>query len=220
MEGEHGELTGEQAFKLFDTYGFPLELTQEIAQEAGWTVDVDGFESHFAKHREQSRSGMEKIFQGGLADHEPQTVAHHTAHHLLLAALRQILGEHVVQRGSNITSERLRIDVAHPEKITEEQLKMAETLVNQKIAEDLPVISEVMDRDEALQSGALAEFGTKYPKEVRVYAIIDQDGTVFSRELCGGPHAMSTGELGRFEILKEEASSSGIRRIRARVVSN
>ncbi len=214
-----GEITAEQAFKLFDTFGFPLELTEEIAEEAGWTVDSTGFDTLFAKHREQSRAGLEKIFQGGLADHEPQTVAHHTAHHLLLAALRQILGSTVVQRGSNVTSERLRIDVAYPEKITEEELQMAESLVNQKIAEDLPVVSEIMDRDEALQSGALAEFGAKYPKDVCVYSIIEQDGSVFSRELCGGPHVMSTGELGHFEILKEEAAAAGIRRIRARVKS-
>jgi alanyl-tRNA synthetase len=212
-----GEITGDQAFKLFDTFGFPIELTAEIAQEYGWTVDETGFAEHFKAHREQSRAGSEKIFQGGLADHEPQTVAHHTAHHLLLAALRHVLGNHVVQRGSNITSERLRIDVAHPDKITDEQLQMVEAIVNQKIAEDLPVINETMDRDVALASGALAEFGTKYPKEVSVYSVIDQDGSVYSRELCGGPHVTHTSELGQFEILKEEASSAGIRRIRARL---
>jgi alanyl-tRNA synthetase len=215
---DNGEISAEQAFKLFDTFGFPIELTSELAAEKNWTVDLTGFQELFNKHKDMSRAGMEKIFQGGLADHNPQTVAHHTAHHLLLASLRHILGGHVVQRGSNVTSERLRIDVSHPEKITEEQLKMAEDLVNQKIAEDLPVISETMDRDKALASGALAEFGTKYPKEVTVYSIIEQDGSVFSRELCGGPHVMSTGELGRFEILKEEGSSAGVRRIRARVV--
>lgn len=220
MEGEEaGEVTGEQAFKLFDTYGFPIELTQEIAEEAGWTVDLTGFEEQLANHREQSRAGMEKIFRGGLADHEPETVAHHTAHHLLLAALRQVLGDHVVQRGSNVTQERLRIDVTHPEKISDEQLRMVEALVNQKIEEDLPVVSEMMDRDAALATGALAEFGAKYPKEVCVYTIVEQDGEPFSRELCGGPHVDHTGVLGRFEILKEEASGSGIRRIRARVVA-
>lgn len=215
--GTNGEISAEQAFKLFDTYGFPLELTKEIAAEKGWTVDTSGFDEQFAAHREKSRSGAEGLFQGGLADHEAPTVAHHTAHHLLLAALRSILGDHVVQRGSNITRERLRIDIAHPEKITDEELQLAQDLVNQKIAEDLPVISETMDRNEAMDSGALAEFGTKYPDEVCVYSIIDQDGSVYSRELCGGPHAMSTGELGPFEILKEEASSAGVRRIRARV---
>lgn len=216
--GTNGEVTAEQAFKLFDTFGFPLELTQEIAQERGWTVDSSGFEAQFATHREKSKVGSEGLFQGGLADHDAPTVAHHTAHHLLLAALRQILGDHVVQRGSNITRERLRIDITHPEKITEEQLKLVEDLVNQKIAEDLPVISEMMDRDQAIASGALAEFGTKYPNEACVYSIIDQDGSVYSRELCGGPHVMSTGELGKFKILKEEGSSAGVRRIRARVV--
>lgn len=219
MHGERdGELSGEEVFRLFDTYGFPLELTQEIAHESGWTIDLTGFEEAFRQHREKSRSGSEKVFKGGLADSDPKTVAHHTAHHLLLAALRSILGDHVVQRGSNITAERLRIDVSHPERMSEEQLRMAESLVNQVIAEDLPMVSEVMDRDEAFKSGALAEFGIKYPKEVTVYTVIDQNGEPFSRELCGGPHAHSTGELGRFEILKEEASGSGIRRIRARLV--
>lgn len=219
MQGElGGEITGEQAFKLFDTHGFPVELTQEIAHEAGWTVDLDGFHSQLSKHRELSRAGIEKIFKGGLADNEPQTVAHHTAHHLLLAALRQVLGSHVLQRGSNVTSERLRIDVSHGDKITDEQLEMISDIVNQKIEEDLPVVNEIMDRDEAIKHGALAEFGTKYPKEVSVYTVIDQHGEPFSRELCGGPHVTHTGELGRFEILKEEASSAGIRRIRARVI--
>ncbi|HEY1075013.1 MAG TPA: alanine--tRNA ligase [Patescibacteria group bacterium] len=213
-----GEITGEQAFKLFDTYGFPIELTQEMAEELGWTVDADGFTDELNKHRELSKQGSEKIFKGGLADHDPQTIAHHTAHHLLLAALREVLGDHVVQRGSNVTSERLRIDVAHPEKITDDQIKTAEDIVNQKISEDLPVISEIMDRDEAFKLGALAEFGAKYPDKACVYSIIDQDGEVFSREFCGGPHVMFTGELGHFEIIKEEASGAGIRRIRARVV--
>lgn len=212
------EITGEQAFHLFETYGFPVELTQEMAEEAGWTVDLTAFEDQMVKHKEQSRAGIEKIFQGGLADKEPKTIAHHTAHHLLLAALRQVLGSHVVQRGSNVTSERLRIDVSHGEKITEDELKMVESIVNQRIEEDLPVVNEVVDRDEALKQGALAEFGTKYPKEVSVYTIIDQNGNVFSRELCGGPHVSSTGQLGHFEILKEEASGAGLRRIRARVI--
>lgn len=212
------EITGEQAFHLFETYGFPVELTQEMAEEAGWTVDLTGFEDQMVKHKEQSRAGIEKIFQGGLADHEPKTIAHHTAHHLMLAALRQVLGNHVVQRGSNVTSERLRIDVSHGQKITDDELQMVEAIVNQRIGEDLPIVNEVVDRDEALKAGALAEFGAKYPKEVSVYTIIDQNGNVFSRELCGGPHVSSTGQLGHFEILKEEASGAGLRRIRARVI--
>lgn len=212
------EISGESAFKLFETYGFPVELTQEIAAENSWTVDITGFEEQMIKHRELSKAGVEKLFGGGLADHEPKTVAHHTAHHLLLAALRQVLGKHVVQRGSNVTSERLRIDVSHPDKISDDELKMVEAMVNQRIAEDLPVISEVMDRDEALKLGALAEFGAKYPEKVSVYTIIDQTGDVFSRELCGGPHVSHTGELGHFEIMKEEASGAGLRRLRARVM--
>ncbi len=214
---DRGEISGEQAFKLFDTFGFPVELTQEMASEKGWSVDLTGFEHLFSKHKEQSRAGIEKIFKGGLADDAPQTVAHHTAHHLLLAALRQILGSHVVQRGSNVTSDRLRIDISHPDKISDDQLRLAEDLVNQKIAEDLPVINEEMERDKALSMGALAEFGAKYPEKVSVYSIVDQNGDAFSRELCGGPHVSHTGELGRFEILKEEASGAGVRRIRARV---
>jgi alanyl-tRNA synthetase len=217
---KNGEITGEQAFKLFDTYGFPIELTEEMVAEHNWTVDRTGFEEHFSKHREQSRAGMENIFKGGLADHETQTVQHHTAHHLLLAALRQILGSHVVQRGSNVTQDRFRIDVSHPEKITDDQLQRATDMVNQKIQEDLPVVSEIMDRDEAYKQGALSEFGAKYPAQACVYSIIDQNGEVFSREFCGGPHVNSTGELGRFEILKEEGAGAGIRRIRARVVKN
>ncbi len=215
--GEPGEINGSDAFKLFDTFGFPIELTQEIAHESNWTVDLDGFQTQLEKHRQQSRAGLDKLFKGGLADDSPQTIAHHTAHHLLLAALRQVLGMHVVQRGSNITSERLRLDISHPEKITDDQLQMVEELVNQKIQEDLPVINEIMDRDKAISQGALAEFGAKYGKDVNVYSIIDQDGEVFSRELCGGPHVTHTGELGHFEILKEEASGAGIRRVRARV---
>lgn len=212
-----GEISGTEAFKLFDTYGFPVELTRDISEEHGWTVDLDGFEKKYQEHQNISRRGMEKIFTGGLADHEPQTIAHHTAHHLLLAALRRILGPHVVQRGSNITSERLRIDVSHPQPISRDELQMAEDLVNQKIAEDLPMVSEKMDREVALASGAQAEFGQKYGAEVTVYSIIEQDGSIFSRELCGGPHVASTGTLGHFAILKEESAGAGIRRIRAKL---
>lgn len=217
-EEEKGELSGEEAFKLFETFGFPVELTQEVAHEYGWTVDTSGFQQKFAEHQAISRQGSEKIFSGGLADHEPKTIAHHTAHHLLLAALRKILGDHVVQRGSNVTSERLRIDVSHPTAITTDELAMAENLVNQKIEEDLPVVREEMSKDEAIYQGAQAEFGQKYGSEVTVYTVIDHDGSPFSSELCGGPHVSHTGELGRFEIIKEESAGSGVRRIRARLV--
>lgn len=213
-----GEISGDQAFFLFESFGFPIELTLEMAKEAGWTVDLTGFEVKMVSHRQTSRASAQKIFRGGLADHDPKTIAHHTAHHLLLAALRQVLGPRVVQRGSNVTSERLRLDISHGEQISDDELRMAEAIVNQKIDEDLPVISEQMDRDAALKSGALAEFGTKYPAKVKVYTIVGQDGQPFSRELCGGPHVSHTGELGQFEIIKEEAAAAGIRRIRARVV--
>lgn len=209
-------IPGEDAFKLFDTYGFPIELTQELAEKDNYTVDMAAFETKFKAHQETSRAGLDKVFKGGLADHEPQTVRHHTAHHLLLAALRNVLGEHVFQRGSNVTGERLRIDFSHGEKVTFEQLKQVEDIVNQAIAEDLEVVREEMPREEAEKLGALAEFGAKYGDMVTVYTIYNKDGSVFSREFCGGPHVGRTSELGVFSILKEEASSAGVRRIKAK----
>jgi alanyl-tRNA synthetase len=171
------------------------------------------FDQLFAEHQQVSRAGLAGHFKGGLADHEPQTIKHHTAHHLLLAALQQVLGKNVVQKGSNVTSERLRIDFNFDRKLTEEELRKVEKIVNDKIAQNLPVVQEYMSKEEALASGAQAEFGAKYGDIVSVYTIGD-----FSKELCAGPHVKSTGELGRFEILKEEASSQGIRRIKARCV--
>lgn len=213
---ESHTIPGEAAFKLFDTFGFPIELTQELAQTDGYTVDMAGFEERFKTHQETSRAGLDKVFKGGLADHEPATVKHHTAHHLLLAALRQVLGTHVFQRGSNVTGERLRIDFSHPEKVTPEQLQQVEAIVNQAISEDLEVRREEMPREEAEKLGALAEFGAKYGDTVTVYTIFNKDGSVFSREFCGGPHVGRTSELGLFSVLKEEASSAGIRRIKAK----
>lgn len=207
----------EAAFKLFDTFGFPFELTAELAEKDGYTIDREAFNERFKAHQDVSRAGQDQVFKGGLADHEPQTIKHHTAHHLLLAALRQILGDHVYQRGSNVTAERLRIDFSHPEKMTPEQLTEVEELVNQKIGENLEVRREEMPREQAEQLGAMAEFGAKYGDMVTVYTVFNQDGSVFSREFCGGPHVNRTGELGPFKILKEEASSAGIRRIKARV---
>lgn len=203
------------AFKLFDTYGFPIELTAELAEKDEYNVDLADFAARFKAHQETSRAGLDKVFKGGLADHEPQTIKHHTAHHLLLAALRQVLGDHVVQRGSNLTSERLRIDFSHPEKVTPEQLKQVESIVNQAITADLEVRREEMPKAEAEKLGALAEFGAKYGDIVTVYTIFNKDGSVFSREFCGGPHVSRTSEVGSFKILKEEASSAGVRRIKA-----
>lgn len=207
------EAITELAFYLYESFGFPKELLLEHLRDLGWEFDQKLFEKLFTAHQEVSRKGSDGIFKGGLADQEPQTIKHHTAHHLLLAALRQILGNTVVQRGSNVTSERLRLDFSFDRKLTAEELKKVEAIVNQKINEDLSVERLQMPKAEALKSGALAEFGTKYADVVNVYTIGD-----FSKELCGGPHVEKTGQLGRFEILKEEASSQGVRRIKARLV--
>lgn len=211
------KIGSDDAFRLFDTFGFPIELTEEIAAKEGLSVDRAAFDEKFKAHQEASRAGLDKVFKGGLADHEPQTIKHHTAHHLLLAALRQVLGDHVLQRGSNVTAERLRIDFSHPEKVTPEQLQQVEHIVNDAIKADLEVKREEMPKAEAEKLGAMAEFGAKYGDMVTVYSILNQDGTAFSREFCGGPHVNRTSELGSFKILKEEASSAGIRRIKAKV---
>ncbi len=199
------------AFYLFESFGFPKELLLEHLVDLGWEFDTDLFAKLFATHQEISRQGSEGLFKGGLADHDEQTVKHHTAHHLLLAALRQVLGDSIVQKGSNVTSERLRLDFNFDRKLTDDELKKVADIVNDQIAADLPVVKQEMSKDEALQSGALAEFGQKYGDTVSVYSIGD-----FSKELCGGPHIEKTGQLGRFEILKEEASAQGVRRLKAR----
>lgn len=211
------QITGEDAFRLFDTFGFPIELTKELAEKDNLTIDEANFHERFKAHQEASRAGLDKVFKGGLADHEPHTIKHHTAHHLLLAALRQVLGDHVLQRGSNVTAERLRIDFSHPEKVTPEQLKQVEEIVNKAIADDLAVVRQEMPKAEAEKLGAMAEFGAKYGDTVTVYSILNNDGSAFSREFCGGPHVHRTSELGRFTILKEEASSAGVRRIKAKI---
>ena len=211
------QIVADDAFRLFDTFGFPIELTEEIAAKEGLTVDRSAFDEKFKAHQEASRAGLDKVFKGGLADHEPQTIKHHTAHHLLLAALRQVLGGHVLQRGSNVTAERLRIDFSHSEKVTPEQLAEVEKMVNEAIQADLEVKRQEMPKEEAEKLGAMAEFGAKYGDMVTVYSILNPDGTAFSREFCGGPHVNRTSELGSFKILKEEASSAGIRRIKAKV---
>lgn len=202
------------AFYLFESFGFPKELLLEHLRDLGWEFDNELFAKLLAGHQETSRQGSAGLFRGGLADHEEQTVKHHTAHHLLLAALRQVLDDSVGQRGSNVTRERLRLDFSFDRKLTPEELKKVEVIVNEKIRADLPVVRQEMPKDEALKSGALAEFGQKYGETVSVFTIGD-----FSKELCGGPHVKKTGQLGRFEILKDEASSQGVRRIKARVTS-
>jgi alanyl-tRNA synthetase len=207
-------IPGRVAFKLYDTYGFPLEITEELACEHGLSVDRDGFEKAFAKHQELSKKGAEKSFKGGLADHSDQVRRLHTATHLLHRALIMVLGDHVQQKGSNITADRLRFDFLHPEKLTPEQIKQVEDIVNKQIERDLPVTMETMILDEAREAGAMALFGDRYDEQVKVYTIGD-----FTKEVCGGPHAARTGELGRFKITKEQSSSSGVRRIRA-VIQN
>ena len=208
---EHGQnqINGRTAFKLYDTYGYPLEMTVELAAENGFTVDREGYEAAFRKHQELSRQG-EGTFKAGLADHSEATVAMHTATHLLHKALKVVLGEHCNQKGSNITPERLRFDFTHPEKMTPEQIQKVEDLVNEQIQKDLPVKREMMTLDEARAQGATALFSSKYGEQVSVYSIGD-----FSKEVCGGPHVGHTGDMGHFKILKESSSSAGVRRIKA-----
>jgi len=209
-----------EAFYLFESFGFPKELLLEHLRDLGWEFDSDLFDKLFVSHQETSKQGSAGIFKGGLADHDERTIKHHTAHHLLLAALRQVLGDSVVQKGSNVTSERLRLDFNFDRKLTDDELKEVELIINDKIKEDLPVVRAEMPKDEALKSGALAEFGQKYGDTVTVYSIGPSTGSgqAFSKELCGGPHVKRTSELGKFEILKEEASSQGVRRIKAKLV--
>ncbi len=202
-------VSGKKAFYLYETYGFPLELTIEMAQEKGFEVDIKGYEKAYKKHQELSRKGAEKKFKGGLADNSKATSALHTATHILHQALREVLGDHVAQKGSNITAERLRFDFSHPEKMTPEQKAEVTKIVNDKIAENLVVTCEEMSVEEAKNQGAIGLFGDKYDEVVKVYSIGD-----FSKEICGGPHSENTGELISFKIKKEESSSRGVRRIK------
>ena len=205
-----GQLTGDKAFRLFDTFGFPIEMTVELAGEKGISVDTEGFQRCFAEHQEKSRKGSEHKFKGGLADSGAETAKLHTATHLLQGALRTLLGEGVQQKGSNITAERLRFDFSFDRKVTREELDKAEAIVNQAIAEKIDVIKTDMPYQEAQASGALGFFKDKYNDVVSVYEIPG-----YSKEICGGPHAKNTAELGHFKIVKEEACSSGVRRIKA-----
>jgi len=203
------------AFQLFTTYGFPVELTKEIAEERGVQIDMNAVEKQMEAHQALSRAGAAQKFAGGLADQAEQTVRYHTAHHLLLKALQMVLGPEVHQRGSNITSERLRIDFSYGAKVTPEQIQEIERIVNEKIAEALPVVRTDMPKAEAEKLGAEHEFGAQYPDTVSVYSVGPLDNA-FSIEFCGGPHVSNTSELkGTFKIIKEEASSAGIRRIKA-----
>jgi alanyl-tRNA synthetase len=202
-------IPGVVAFHLYDTYGFPVELTQELAAQQGLGVDIIGFGEAFAAHQEQSRQGSAGRFAGGLAERNPATTRLHTATHLLQAALREILGEHVFQRGSNITAERLRFDFSHSERVRPDQLAAVEAWVNTQIARDLPVTWQELPLEQARELGALGVFDDRYGEQVRVYRIGDA-----SLEVCGGPHVEHTGDLGRFRILKEEAVAAGVRRVK------
>ncbi len=201
---------GQTIFKLYETYGFPPEITADLAEEQGFKIDMTEFDKLFKEHQDKSRMGSEQKFKGGLADQNEQTIKYHTATHLLHKALQIVLGDHAKQKGSNITTERLRFDFSHPEKMTKEQLKEVEDIVNEQIKRDLPVTCEEMTVEEAKNSGATGLFESKYGDKVKVYTIGD-----FSKEICGGPHVKHTGELGKFKILKEESSSAGVRRIKA-----
>ena len=209
---EQGEniVPGKVVFRLYDTYGFPPEVTEELATENGMKIDKEGFDKLFKEHQEKSRAGSEQKFKGGLASTGEMETKYHTATHLLNAALKQVLGSHVHQRGSNITAERMRFDFSHPAKMTDEEKQKTEDLVNEWIKEAIPVEHLEMKKDDAIKMGAEAMFIEKYGDIVSVYKIGD-----VSIELCGGPHVSNTSELGHFKIKKEESSSSGIRRIKA-----
>lgn len=205
---------GTDPFILFTTYGFPVEMTEELAKEKGMKIDRKKFDEDFKKHQELSRTATAGKFKSGLADNSEQVTRLHTAAHLLLAALRKVLGDHVYQRGSNITAERLRLDFSHKEKMTPEQIKKVEDAVNEVILKDLPVNCVEVSLEKAKEIGAMGVFESKYGDKVKVYSVGTPD-CPYSCEICAGPHIQKTGELGYFKILKEEASSAGVRRIKA-----
>ncbi|MDR2743481.1 MAG: alanine--tRNA ligase [Treponema sp.] len=208
-------IPGRLAFKLYDTYGFPIELTEELAAEHGMTVNREEFDAAFKKHQELSRSQGGGTFKGGLVDHGEIATKYHTATHLLHKALRMVLGDHVAQKGSNITAERMRFDFSHSAPMTAEEIARVQDIVNDVIARNLPVTMEVMSLEAAIATGAIALFGEKYENQVKVYTVGTSSVDFFSKEVCGGPHVEHTGTLGKFVIQKEQSSSAGVRRIRA-----
>jgi alanyl-tRNA synthetase len=203
-------LNGDSAFKLYDTFGFPIEFTRELASEKGILIDMDRFNKKFREHQAKSRLGSEIKFKGGMADNSEQTTKLHTATHLLNGALRTVLGNSIYQKGSNITPERLRFDFSFERKLTEEELKKVSDIVNEVIRKEVDIVCEEMTIEEAKNSGAVGVFESKYGQYVKVYTISE-----YSKEICGGPHVNNTRELGSFKIIKEESSSSGVRRIKA-----
>ncbi|MCM2339234.1 MAG: alanine--tRNA ligase-related protein [Burkholderiales bacterium] len=206
---------GQDPFILFTTYGFPIELTLELAKEKGIEIDLEDFNKKMVEHQKLSQTSSAGMFKGGLANHNKNTIKLHTAHHLLLAGLQNIVDKNIKQKGSNITEERLRMDFVCDHKLTEEEKKKVEDFVNEKINENLVVVRKEMPLSEAQSLGAEMEFGAKYPDIVSVYFIEDENGTPVSKEFCGGPHVSNTSELGKFKIQKEEAVSAGVRRIKA-----
>lgn len=207
---QNNRMSGKAAFKLYDTYGFPIEMTLELARDNGITVDEAGYEACFKEHQQKSQAGAEQKFKGGLADHTEQTARLHTATHLLLASLKKVLGdEGIQQKGSNITAERLRFDFNFPRALTPDELKAVEAAVNEAIAAGVEIVCEEMPIEQARAQGATGVFDSKYQDVVKVYTMGG-----FSKEICGGPHAANTAELGKFKIVKEQSSSSGVRRIK------
>jgi alanyl-tRNA synthetase len=211
-----GKVSGKDAFVLFSTYGFPKEMTQELAEERNIVIDEGEYEKEFSAHRNLSRTASMGTFKGGLADASEKTTALHTATHLMLAGLRTYLGDHIHQAGSNITAERTRFDFTHPEKVSRDILDKVEGYVNEAISKQCRVFVEEMDKEKAREIGVEGSFWEKYPSRVKVYVVRDDEGTVYSRELCGGPHVETTGSIqGTFRIIKEESSSAGVRRVKA-----
>jgi alanyl-tRNA synthetase len=213
------ELSGADAFSLYDTHGFPMELTIDLVRQRGGTLSptfTEEFQAQMADQKRRSRTAAAGIFKGGLGDRSPEAVWFHTITHLTQAALRRVLGEHVHQRGSNITEERMRFDFSHPAKLTDDEKEQVEEFVNDAVARDLEVRSEQLPLRTALEIGALAEFGHKYGDVVTVYTITDSSGRIVSREICGGPHVRRTSEIrGEFKIVKEASVGAGVRRVTA-----
>ncbi|WP_276946639.1 alanine--tRNA ligase-related protein, partial [Eisenbergiella massiliensis] len=210
-----GKVTGADAFYFYETYGFPLELTEEFLTESGCSIENRAsFAEAEKRHAEKSRTASAGKFKGGLADQSTETTALHSAAHLLLAGLREVLGAHVHQRGSNITSERLRFDFNHDEKLTPEQIAKVEKYVNEAISSKAVIYISEMPKNEAKESGVEGNFWDKYPDIVKVYTMKDDKGKIWSREVCGGPHVSDTANLGKFSIQKEQSSSAGVRRIK------
>lgn len=211
-------LSGKIVFDLFQTYGFPIELTKELAAKGNQQINEKELSSEIKKHQELSKTASAGVFKSGLADSQEKTIKFHTATHLLLASLRKVLKEDIIQKGSNITSERIRFDFNFPRKVSDEEIKEIEDLINKKIQEDLIVKKEEMSLKDAIDLGAQATFGEKYPERVTVFSLIDNLGNVFSREICSGPHVEKTSEIGQLKITKEESVGAGIRRIKAIII--